>query len=108
MAELAGLTPKVARGIFGEVGVLTDTDIANYQKTLPNLTSTEEKNKFVIEFMRNLLARGVMKTIETQAKRQRNMSAFIEDYDNAKKYIEKGASTPSNEDENDWNDASNL
>jgi len=108
MAELAGLTPKVARGIFGEVGVLTDTDIANYQKTLPNLTSTEEKNKFVIEFMRNLLARGVMKTIETQAKWQRNMSAFIEDYDNAKKYIEKGASTPSNEDENDWNDASNL
>ena len=33
-----------------------------------------------------------MKTIETQAKWQRNMSAFIEDYDNAKKYIEWGAS----------------
>lgn len=87
MAELAGLTPKVARGIFGEVGVLTDTDIANYQKTLPNLTSTEEKNKFVIDFMRNLLARWVMKTIETQAKGQRNMSAFIEDYDNAKQFL---------------------
>ena len=56
LAQLAGITPKVARGIFGEVGVLTDTDIKNYQRTLPNLTSTEEKNKLVVKFMRDLLA----------------------------------------------------
>jgi len=35
---------------------LTDTDIANYQKALPNLTSTEEKNALVIDFMTKLLS----------------------------------------------------
>lgn len=34
--------PKVARGIFGEVGVLTDQDIANYMKTLPNIKQTAD------------------------------------------------------------------
>ena len=67
--------------------MLTDTDIANYQKTLPNLTSTEEKNAFVVDVMRKLLARGVINTIETQAKGQRNMSNFLEDYDYAKSFL---------------------
>lgn len=84
LAELAGITPKVARGIFWEVWVLTDTDIANYQKTLPNLTSTEEKNAFVVDVMRKLLAKWVMNTIETQARWQRNMSPFLDVYDKAK------------------------
>lgn len=39
-AQLQALVPKVARGIFGEVGVLTDQDIANYMKTLPNIKQT--------------------------------------------------------------------
>lgn len=39
-AELQGLVPKVARGIFGEVWVLTDTDIKNYIQTLPNIKQT--------------------------------------------------------------------
>jgi hypothetical protein len=84
LAELAGITPKVARGIFGEVWVLTDTDIENYQKTLPNLTSTEEKNVFVVEVMKKLLAKWVINTIETQARWQRNMSPFLDVYDKAK------------------------
>lgn len=84
LAELAGITPKVARGIFWEVWVLTDTDIANYQKTLPNLTSTEEKNAFVVDVMRKLLAKWVVNTIETQARWQRNMSPFLDVYDKAK------------------------
>jgi len=87
LAELAGITPKVARGIFWEVWVLTDTDIANYQKTIPNLTSTADKNKLVVEVMRKLLAKWVMNTIETQARGQRNMSPFLETYDEAKSYL---------------------
>ena len=35
-AEITGLIPTVARGIFGEVGVLTDADIENYKKELAN------------------------------------------------------------------------
>lgn len=39
-ARLQAVVPKVARGIFGEVGVLTDQDIANYIQTLPNIKQT--------------------------------------------------------------------
>lgn len=39
-ARLQAIVPKIARGIFGEVGVLTDQDIANYMQTLPNIKQT--------------------------------------------------------------------
>lgn len=81
LAQLAGLTPKVARGIFWEVGVLTDTDIKNYQRALPNMQSTEEKNALVVDFMRDLLAEWYKNALLTQAKGKRNMAQFISDYD---------------------------
>lgn len=46
-AKLQALVPKVARGIFGEVGVLTDQDIANYLQTLPNLKQTADTQDVV-------------------------------------------------------------
>lgn len=88
LAQMAGVTPKVARGIFGEVGVLTDTDIANYQRTLPNLKSTAEKNAAVVSFMKKLLAEGVKNTIETQARGQRNVSEYLSEYDKAKSALQ--------------------
>jgi len=81
LAQLAWLTPKVARGIFWEVWVLTDTDIKNYQRALPNLQSTEEKNALVIDFMRDLLTEWYKNSIAVQAKWGRNMSQFLDDYD---------------------------
>jgi hypothetical protein len=47
-AELQGLVPKVARGIFGEVGVLTDTDIKNYIQTLPNIKQTASAQDIIM------------------------------------------------------------
>lgn len=88
LAQMAGITPKVARGIFGEVGVLTDADLANYQRTLPNLTSTAEKNAMVVQFMRKLLSEGVKNTIETQARGQRNVSEYLSEYDKARKAMD--------------------
>lgn len=93
LAQMAGITPKVARGIFGEVGVLTDADLANYQRTLPNLTSTAEKNAAVVQFMRKLLAEGVKNTIETQARGQRNVSEYLPEYDKARQAL--ATSSPS-------------
>ena len=39
---MQAIVPKVARGVFGEVGVLTDQDIANYIQTLPNIKQTAD------------------------------------------------------------------
>ena len=41
-ARLQAVVPKVARGVMGEVGVLTDQDIANYIQTLPNIKQTAD------------------------------------------------------------------
>lgn len=81
LAQLAGLTPKVARGIFWEVWVLTDADLENYQKALPNLKSTEEKNKLVVDFMTKLLAEWYKNSLVQEAKAGRNVANYIDDYD---------------------------
>ena len=46
-ALLQQTIPNLARGVFGEVGVLTDNDIELYRKTLPNLTQPEDIRKSV-------------------------------------------------------------
>lgn len=55
-AQLSSLIPNLARGVYGEVGVLTDQDIQNYAKTIPNLTSTEDVNKAVLAMTLDTIA----------------------------------------------------
>ena len=61
-AQLTAIIPNLARGVFGEVGVLTDNDVKLYAQTLPNLTSTEDIRKAVL----GLTLRTVLKAIENQ------------------------------------------
>lgn len=79
-ATIQGLIPTVARGIFGEVGVLTDADIANYRKTVPNLVSDEEQNKFVSLVMYDVLSRSLENTLVSNANNQTNVSNFVNTY----------------------------
>lgn len=41
-ASINAIIPNLARGIYGEVGVLTDQDVARYAQTIPNLGSVSE------------------------------------------------------------------
>lgn len=62
MAQLTSALPGVARGVFGEVGVLTDTDMARYAQVLPSLTQPNDVNKAL-----TLLAlSGLKNTIQTE------------------------------------------
>ena len=79
-ATIQGLIPTVARGIFGEVGVLTDADINNYKKTIPNLNSTEAQNKLVSLVMYDVLSRSVKTTLTSNAQNQANVSNFASTY----------------------------
>lgn len=56
-AKLKATVPNLARGVFGEVGVLTKDDFENYLATLPNLKSPEDRAKKLIEQLRTVLAR---------------------------------------------------
>ena len=79
-ATIQGLVPTVARGIFGEVGVLTDADIENYRKTIPNLNSTKEQNTLISAIMYDVLSRSLASTLTTNASNQTNVSGFANTY----------------------------
>jgi hypothetical protein len=86
-ATIQGLIPTVARGIFGEVGVLTDTDIENYRKTVPNLNSTEAQNKLISVIMYDVLTRSLESTLTTNAANQTNVSGFAPTYKDIKSRV---------------------
>lgn len=81
-ATIQGLIPTVARGIFGEVGVLTDVDIQNYKQTIASLSKTEDQNKLVSVIMLDVLARTMGNTLKSAANNQQDVSRFVPDYEN--------------------------
>ncbi len=64
-AKLKQTVPNLARGVFGEVGVLTDADIRNYMATLPNIRAPKERAIKLTEMLRSVLTRsqGNLKSI---------------------------------------------
>lgn len=80
-AILQQTIPNLARGVFGEVGVLTDRDVELYRKTLPNLRSTEAVQQAVLGITLKAVQKSLENQIETQALGGRNMSRFTTAYD---------------------------
>jgi len=84
-AQLNSLIPNLARGVYGEVGVLTDNDIANYQKTVPSLKSTADTNKLVLAMTMKAIQNGFKSQLQTEAASGRDVSQFgglLKQYDN--------------------------
>lgn len=80
-ATIQGLIPTVARGIYGEVGVLTDADIANYKKTVGGINTPEDANRAVRYLLTDTLEKTYSNTIIDAARNQQNVSGFVDDYD---------------------------
>ncbi len=80
-AILQQTIPNLARGVFGEVGVLTDRDVELYRKTLPNLKSTAAVQQAVLGITLKAVQKSLENQIETQALGGRNMSRFVTAYD---------------------------
>jgi len=79
-ATIQGLIPTVARGIYGEVGVLTDADIANYKKTVGGINTPEDANRAVRYLLTDTLEKTYSNTIIDAARNQQNVSGFVDDY----------------------------
>lgn len=79
-AQLSAIVPNLARGIYGEVGVLTDNDIRLYSKTLPNLYSTEEISKAILGLTIRTVQRSLENKLRTQANAGRDVSGFVDTY----------------------------
>lgn len=75
-AATTQLIPKLARGVFGEVGVLTDTDIENYRKTVASLSNSPTANKILMEATKSLIARGLRRRLGNEAKAGNMVSQY--------------------------------
>lgn len=80
-AQLQGLIPGLARGVYGEVGVLTDQDIANYAKTIPNLKQTKDVNDAILAMTLKTVAGGYKKKLQGFAAAKNDVSGFRGVYD---------------------------
>lgn len=80
--------PNLARGVYGEVGVLTDEDVALYSKTIPNLTSTEEVKKALLAATLSVIRDAMKSQIEIEARSGADMSNFTDYYQNIQDKID--------------------
>ena len=83
------LVPQLARGTYGEVGVLTDADMARYANTLPNLTSTEQQNKAVMALTLRKVRSGFTSQIESMAAAGRDVSGYADIYNKFNSQIQE-------------------
>lgn len=79
-AQLTSIVPNLARGVYGEVGVLTDNDIKIYSQTLPNLRSTEDVAKLLLGATVRTVQRSLENKIRTQAGFGRDVSGIADQY----------------------------
>lgn len=86
-ATLRATVPNLARGVYGEVGVLTDTDIENYIQTLPNITSPEEANKLVLAMTLNVISNSFGATLESYANGGRDVSGYVNQFNDLQSRI---------------------
>lgn len=75
-AQLAKIVPSLARGVFNEVGVLTEPDIENYSKTVGNLTAPEEVNEALTDMAIKMVSGGLEEKLSTLAKSRINVSQY--------------------------------
>lgn len=86
-AQLQAITPNLARGTYGEVGVLTDADIANYRKTLPRLDRPQDQNDAVLALTLKTVLNSMENTLSSAANSGINVSGWTQDYLNIRKQI---------------------
>lgn len=75
-AQLIQIVPGLARGVFGEVGVLTDADIERYTQTLPNLQSTAAQKELLLQMTKDMIARSAESTLRGFAAGGRDVSGY--------------------------------
>ena len=76
-AQITKIIPGLARGVFGEVGVLTDQDVKMYSKTIGNLNTPEEVNEALTKAAMDMVADGFENRLSTLAKSRKNVSGYL-------------------------------
>jgi len=105
-AALNSIIPGLARGTYGEVGVLTDHDIENYKKTVASLGQQEAVNRILMEKTKKLIRYSLELELEGAVSNQKNVSGYVTQYIKATEG--KTYDYPSEESFNDAKDAGKI
>ena len=70
------LVPSVARGVFGEVGVLTDSDVQRYAQTLASLKQSKASNVIAMGMTKALIARSLRRKLMSGIANRENVSMY--------------------------------
>ena len=76
-SQITKIIPGLARGVFGEVGVLTDQDVALYSKTLGTLTSPKEINELLTSAAIKMVSNSYEDKLRGMAESKLNVSGFL-------------------------------
>tara|TARA_Y100000401_G_scaffold113630_1_gene114574 strand:+ start:357 stop:1964 length:1608 start_codon:yes stop_codon:yes gene_type:complete len=76
-AQITKIIPGLARGVFGEVGVLTDQDVALYSRTLGTLKSPKEVNDLLTSAAIKMVANSYEDKLRGMAESRVNVSGFL-------------------------------
>lgn len=79
-AQLTSIIPNLARGVYGEVGVLTEADVELYRQTIPNLKTTEDTKNLLMAMTVRTVQRGLEDQLELSAQTGLDVSGLIPIY----------------------------
>lgn len=68
--------PSMARGVFGEVGVLTDDDVNRYKKMLASVKDDPTVAKVILDELQEKIASAYNITVDTYSQGGRDVSMF--------------------------------
>lgn len=74
------LIPNLARGLYGEVGVLTDNDINNYAKTIAQITDPKEIRDAIMKFTMDSIKKDIDYKAKIQGGSGRDISGMADFY----------------------------
>ena len=88
-AQVTAIVPTLARGVYGEVGVLTDQDIANYSRTIASLKNTSDVNKAVMAMTLDIASKSMAAQLESMAAAGRDVSGYANMYKDTTNRVNK-------------------
>lgn len=94
---LNAIIPNLARGIYGEVGVLTDNDIKNYKAAFVSIENPEEVNRKLYDITTELVDKVIVRKLEDSISARQNVSGYTGLYsDITGEPIYRESSSPTN------------
>ena len=88
-SQVTALVPQLARGVYGEVGVLTDSDVDRYTKTIASLKNTADVNKAVMAMTLDIASKSMAAQLESMAAAGRDVSGYANMYKDTTNRVNK-------------------